>query len=158
MRGLIYLKEGHVSTDGELVVLPAVDQAGQAQWMESLRPRTTTVELLFHDGDTDHPLTHELAWLSPLRQVGVGARPGYPRPQPTAVLHRYPYDRAILRALNDLGGLFEYVSAPTGDTVSFTRLGNVDVTFLDHANTVLGSTVTHEGFILSPVEAPTAAP
>ena len=155
MRGSVYWEEGHVSTNAEFLIIPAVDQAGQATWMESLRPRTTTIELLFHDGDTDHPLTHGLAWLSPIRQVGVGARPGYPGPQPNAVLHRYPYDRAILHALNGLGGLFEYVSAPTGDTVNFTRLGNVDVTFLDHSDTVLGSTVTHEGLILSPVEAST---
>ena len=46
------------------------------------------------------------------------------------------------------------MSAPTGDSVNFTRLGNVDVTFLDHSETVLGSTVTHEGLMLSPVEAP----
>lgn len=87
---------------------------------------------------------------------GVGARPGYPRPHPRAVLHRYRYDRAILRALIDLGGLFEYVSDPLGDTVRFTRLGNVDVTFLDQTDAVLGSTVTHEGLILTPVEVPTA--
>lgn len=121
--------------------------------MQSLRSKASTIELVFHDGDVDHPLTTQLAWLSPTRQEGVGARPGYPRPQPTAVLHRYPCDRDILRALNEVGGLFDYVSARTGDTVRFTQLGNVDVTFLDHRDTVLGSTVTHEGLILSPVEA-----
>lgn len=142
-----------MSTKAEFVVIPALDEAAQAKWMESLRPKTATIELLFHDGDTDHRLTHELEWLSPIRQEGVDARPGYLRPQPTAVLLRYPYDRAIFRALNELGGLFEYVSAATGDSVNFTRLGNVDVTFLDQSDTVLGSTVTHEGLILSPVEA-----
>ena len=75
--------------------------------------RQTPVDLCFrygglrvaHGDNPASPLTHELAWLSPIRQVGVGARPGYPRPQPTAVLHRYPYDRGILRALNDLSAV-----------------------------------------------------
>ena len=126
------------------------DRDAQQQWIQSLRPLTASIELVFHDGDTDHPLTDALAWLAPLRQVGVGDRPGYPRPQPTAVLHRYPYDRTILQALDGLGGLFEYVPTPSGDRVQFTALGNVDVSFLDHNGTIIGSTVTHEGLILMP--------
>lgn len=145
-----------MSTSADFLAIPGLDRAAQVAWMQSLRPRATTIELLFHDSDVSHPLTLELAWLVPARQEGVGARPGYPRPHPRAVLHRYRYDRAILRALIDLGGLFEYVSDPLGDTVRFTRLGNVDVTFLDQTDAVLGSTVTHEGLILTPVEVPTA--
>lgn len=49
-----------MSTKAEFAVIPALDKATQAKWMESLRPRTATIQLLFHDGDTDHPLTHEL--------------------------------------------------------------------------------------------------
>lgn len=45
---------------------------------------------------------------------------------------------------------FEYVAAPTGDVVKFTRLGNVDATFLDRYDTVIGSTVTHEGLVPKP--------
>jgi hypothetical protein len=123
------------------------DRTAQREWMRSLRSRTAHIELVFHDGDTDHPLSRTLAWLEPSRWVGVGVRPGYHRPQPTAVLHRYSYDRAILHALDDLGGIFEYVSTPTGDLARFTRLGNVDVTFLDRHGSVLGSTVTHEGLV-----------
>ncbi|MBB5750333.1 hypothetical protein GGQ69_002672 [Micrococcus sp. TA1] len=124
------------------------DGAAQRKWMRSLRSATAYIELVFHDGDNEHPLSRTLAWLDPIRQIGVGARPGYQRPQPSAVLHRYSYDRAILHALEELGGIFEYVSTPTGDRVRFTRLGNVDVTFLDRHGSVLGSTVTHEGLIL----------
>lgn len=131
-------------------LIPGLDLAEQVQWKRSLRPRTASIELVFHDGDANHLLATALAWLAPLRHVGVGARPGYQRPQPSAVLHRYRYDRSILQAVADLGGLFEYVSAPTGDSVTFTRVGNVDVTFLDHSDTVIGSTVTHEGLILTP--------
>ena len=126
------------------------DRDAQRQWMQSLRPRTASIELVFHDSDTDHPLTEALAWLAPVRQVGVGERPGYSRPQPAAVLHRYPYDRTILQALDGLGGLFEHVPTPSGDRVQFTALGNVDVSFLDRSGAIIGSTVTHEGLILMP--------
>jgi hypothetical protein len=136
--------------------IAGLDRAAQLQWMRSLRSRAAHIELLFHDGDTDHPLPSTLAWLNPSRRVGVGERPGYRRPQPSAVLNRYPYDRTILHALEDLGGLFEYASTPTGDLVRFTRLGNVDVTFLDRRGSVLGSTVTHEGLVLVPMPDPQA--
>lgn len=145
-----------MSTNADYEAIPGMDLAGQRAWMQSLRPRTAAVELVFHIDDATHPLTQELAWLAPVHQHGVGTRPGYPRPQPRAVLHRYPYDRAVVRALDGLGGLFEWVSAPRGDTVRLTRLGDVDVTFLDSSDTVLGSTVTHEGLILSPVGPPAA--
>ena len=133
-----------------------LDRAAQHQWMQSLRSQAAHIELLFHDGDADHPMIRTLAWLNPRRQVGVGVRPGYHRPQPSAVLHRYPYDRAILQALEELGGIFDYVSTPNGDVVQFTGLGNVDVTFLDRSGTVLGSTVTHEGLVLLPMGHPRA--
>lgn len=131
-------------------VTPGLDRAEQLEWLRSLRPLTRSIELVFRDGDAGHPLVRSLAWLAPIRRVGVGARPGYPRAQPSAVLHRYRYHRSIFQALADLGGFFHYVSAPTGDRVAFTRLGNVDVTFLNHSDRVLGSTVTHEGLILTP--------
>lgn len=127
-----------------------LDRAAQLKWMQSLRPRTAYIELVFHDSDTGHPLTTTLAWLSPSRQVGVGVRPGYQRPQPSAVLHRYPYDRAVIRALDELGGIFQIISTPTGELTRFTGLGNVDVSFLDRHDIVIGSTVTHEGLILMP--------
>jgi hypothetical protein len=130
--------------------IAGLDRAAQRQWRQSLRSQAAHIELPFHDGDTGHPLSGPLAWLKPSRPVGVGARPGYSRAQPSAGLHRYPYDRAILQALEDLGGIFEYVSNPTGDLVRFTPLGNVDVTFLDRNGLVIGSTVTHEGFVLLP--------
>ena len=125
-------------------------RAAQTDWLRQLRSRTTHVELLFHDGDGGHPLTDALAWLNPSRSVDVGLRPGYSRRQDSAVLHRYPYDRAIFKALEDLGGLFLYSSAPAGDHVEFTGLGNIDVTLLDERDEVLVSTVTHEGVILTP--------
>jgi len=130
--------------------IAGLNRAAQLEWMQSLRSRTAHIELLFHDGDTHHPLTSTLAWLDPSRRVGVGSRPGYSRPQPSALLHCYPYDRSILQAVDDLGGIFEYVSASSGDVVRFTGLGNVDVTFCDRLGSVLGSTVTHEGLILMP--------
>jgi hypothetical protein len=139
-----------MSQQAPLEPVAGFDRAAQREWMHSLRSKTAHIELLFHDGDTDHPLARTLAWLDPSRRIGVGARPGYQRPQPSAILHRYSYDRAILQALEDLGGIFEYVSAPTGDLVRFTGLGNVDVTLLDRHGSVLGSTVTHEGLILLP--------
>jgi hypothetical protein len=130
--------------------IAGLDRAAQLEWIQSLRSRTAHIELLFHDGDADHLLTSTLAWLDSSRCVRVGARPGYGRPQPSAVLHRYPYDRSILQALDDSGGIFEYVSASSGDVVRFTGLGNVDVTFCDRLGSVLGSTVTREGLILMP--------
>lgn len=140
--------------DSDLEAVAGLDLSAQREWMRSLRSRCATIELLFHDGDVDHPLTQRLAWLAPTRTVGVGQRPGYQKAHPSAVLHRYAYDRAILHALDELGGLFEYTQAPRGDRVRFTRLGNVDVTLLDRFDTVLGSTVTHEGLILRPSTAP----
>lgn len=91
--------------------IPGLDRAGQVQWMRSLRPRTASIEFVFPDDDADHPLAQALAWLAPIRRVGVGARPGYQRPQPSAVLHRYRYDRAIL-AVDDLGGIFRVRRGP----------------------------------------------
>jgi hypothetical protein len=126
------------------------DREAQRQWMQSLRPRTASIERVFLDGDTDHPLADALAWLEPIRQVGVGERPGYLRSQPAAVLHRYPYDRTILQALDRLGGLFEHAPTQSGDRVLFTALGDVDVSFLDRNGAIIGSTVTQEGLILIP--------
>ncbi|MEV7649157.1 hypothetical protein [Arthrobacter sp. NPDC089319] len=137
-----------MSQHEEFDVLAGFDRDAQRQWMQSLRPRTASIELVFLDGDTNHPLTGALAWLTPIRQVGVGERPGYQRPQSAAVLHRYPYDRTILQALDGLGGLFEHIPSPSGDRVQFTTLGNVDVSFLDRSGAIIGSTVTHEGLIL----------
>jgi hypothetical protein len=103
-----------MNQDVPLEPIAGLDQAAQRQWMRSLRSRTAHIELLFHDGDSAHPLTGMLAGLNPSRRVGVGVRPGYQRPQPSAVLHRYPNDRAVNRALERLGGIFEYVPDPCG--------------------------------------------
>ncbi len=118
--------------------------------MKSLRAQTTTVELVFHDGDADNPLAEKLKRLMPVREIGVGKRPGYQKPAPHAVLHRYAYDREVLRAIEELGGLFTYASTATGETVNFSHLGNVDVAFIARDGAVLGATVTHEGLILRP--------
>lgn len=134
----------------EFEVVWGPDRASQLEWMRSLRSQTAQIEMVFHNGDDQHPFVEELAWLNPHRQVGVDVRPGYERPQPKAVLHRYPYDRAIIRALVDLGGFFVPISSPHGDRVEYTGLGNVDITFLDQRGVVLGATVTHEGLILMP--------
>lgn len=138
----------------EFAVLAGLDPAAQLEWLRALRPRTAHIELLFHDNDVSHPLTPVLAWLGPTRTVGVGARPGYSRPQPSAVLHRYSYDRTIVQEIERLGGFFECIPDPRGDRVRYTGLGNVDVTLRDRHDAVLGSTVTHEGLLLIPAEPP----
>ena len=121
--------------------------AQQLALLQSLRPRMAVVEMVFHDGDDGHPLAGRLRHLMPERRSGVGVRPGYPRPEPGAVLHRYAYDRAIITALADLGGLFVLHQSPRGDRVRFTDLGNVDLAFLDAAGRLLCYTVTHEGLV-----------
>lgn len=129
-----------------------LNTAAQLEWMQSLRARTATIELVFHDGDADSKLAEKLKHLNPTREIGVGKLPGYEKPAPHAVLHRYAYDRGILEAIEELGGLFENTSTKQGDNTEFTQLGNVDVTFRDEHGNVLGATVTHEGLILRPRE------
>ena len=65
-----------MSTNADFLAIPGLDRAGQVAWMQSLRPRATTIELLFHDSDVSHPLTLELAWLVPARQEGSVRVPG----------------------------------------------------------------------------------
>lgn len=133
---------------GEFRAIPSLDRVAQRDWMRALRSRIAAIELVFHQGDDDHPLTARLAALGADRQVGVGPRPGYTRPEPAAVLHRYRYDREILTAIDELGGLFEPVTTRFGESARFTALGDVDVVFLDSSGRVIGATVTHEGLIL----------
>lgn len=105
------------------------------------------VELVFHDGDAGHPLVEPLQYSTPERSEGVGARPGYARADPRAVLHRYHYDRAIISALAGLGGLFVLHRDPRGDRVDFPDVGNVDLSFYDVAGNLFCYTVTHEGLV-----------
>lgn len=113
--------------------------------LHQLRPRMSRLEFVFHDGDAGHPLADELGGLSPERTEGVGPRPGYHRAEPRAVLHRYAYDRSIIAALRDLGGLFTLVTGPRGDRVELTDLGNVDLAVYDSSGRLLCYTITHEG-------------
>lgn len=119
----------------------------QLALLQELRPRMSTVEFVFHDGDAGHPLVERLGGLAPERSVGVGARPGYQRSEPRAVLHRYAYDRSIIAALRDLGGLFIWVIHPRGDRVELTGLGTVDLSIYDTRGRLILYTVTHEGLI-----------
>ncbi|MBO1031251.1 hypothetical protein IPV09_07860 [Tessaracoccus sp. SD287] len=118
----------------------------QLALLHSLRLRMAVVEMVFHD-DAGHPLTERLQYLAPDRFEGVSARPGYDRAEPRAVLHRYGYDRAIISALADLGGLFVLHRDPRGDRVDFTDLGNVDLSFYDATGNLFCYTVTHEGLV-----------
>ncbi|MGD7732779.1 hypothetical protein ACQCX5_07430 [Propionibacteriaceae bacterium G57] len=120
----------------------------QLAWLQSLRPRTAHIEFVFNDGDEGHPLLDHLGTDSS-RTVGVGAGNGYARPRPNAVKRRFAYDRAITRAIEDLGGFFP--EDPNPDPLHrWTGLGDVDVIFRDEHDHVLGATVTHEGLIITP--------
>lgn len=107
----------------------------------------SSLEFVFHAGDAGHPLADALRGLRPERTEGVGVRPGYHRAEPGAVLHRYDYDRTIIRALDDLGGLFTVVTGPRGDHVEWTALGDVDLSVSDARGALLLYTVTHEGLL-----------
>lgn len=139
-----------MSTEAEFESTWGLTPSDQSELWRQLRPRTAVVELVFHAGDSGHPLAESLAWLHPSRTVGAGMRVGYSRPQHAAVLHRYAYDRAIFTALDDLGGLFTCSASPAGDRVDFTHIGDVDLTLLDGRGQVLAATVTHEGLIFTP--------
>lgn len=119
----------------------------QLALLQELRPRMSTLEFVFHDGDAGHALVERLRGLAPERIQGVGARPGYQRAEPRAVLHRYAYDRSIIAALRDLGGLFIWVLDPRGDRVDLTSLGTVDLAIYDARGRLFFYTVTHEGLI-----------
>lgn len=119
----------------------------QLALLQRLRPRMSTLEFVFHDGDAGHPLVEQLSGLATERVQGVGARPGYQRAEPRAVLHRYAYDRSIIAALRDLGGLFSWVSHPRGDRVEPTGLDTVDLAIYDVRGRLFFYTVTHEGLI-----------
>ncbi|MGA4508137.1 hypothetical protein ACQB6R_03790 [Propionibacteriaceae bacterium G1746] len=120
----------------------------QLAWLQSLRARTAHIEFVFNDGDEGHPLLDHLGHLNSTRTVGVGAGNGYARPRPNAVKHRFAYDRAIIRAIDDLGGFFPDDPFPN-PSPRWTGLGDVDVVFLDEHDRVLGATVTHEGLIIT---------
>lgn len=124
----------------------SISRDAQLAWMQSLRPNTAHIELVFNDGDDAHPLIAQLAHLESTRTVGVGPGNGYSRPRLTAVKRRFAYSRDIIRALDDLGGFFP----DTASTELWTELGDVDVVFLDKQGKLLGATVTHEGMILTP--------
>lgn len=121
--------------------------AEQLALLHELRPRMSTLEFVFHNGDAGHPLVERLGGLAPERRLGVGARPGYQRAEPKAVIHRYAYDRSIIAALRDLGGLFSWVIHPRGDSVDWTALGDVDLAAYDSRGRLFLYTVTHEGLI-----------
>ena len=59
---------------------------------------------------------------------------GYSRPRPNSSLHRYAYDREIIRAIDELGGLF----AADPALEPFSGLGDVDVVFVDSRGVALG--------------------
>lgn len=124
-----------------------VSRAAQSEWMHSLRPNIAYVDFVFNDGDDGHQLLEQLAHLQSTRTVGVEAGNGYDlRPRPTAITRRYDYDRAIIRAIDDLGCFWPDSDSPE----RWTGLGDVDVVFLDRQREVLGATVTHEGMIVMP--------
>ncbi|USQ75570.1 hypothetical protein [Ornithinimicrobium cryptoxanthini] len=128
-----------------MVAAPSPDD--QLAVLHDLRPRMSVLEFVFHHGDTGHSLAAALSGLGPERTVGVGPRPGYQRADPKAVLHRYAYDRSIIAALRDIGGLFTLVTSPRGDRVEWTELGDVDLAIYDRSGRLFLYTVTHEGLI-----------
>lgn len=119
----------------------------QIALLQELRPRMATLEFVFHYGAAGHPLVDALDELGPERIEGVGPRPGYQRADPKAVLHRYAYDRSIIIALRDLGGLFTWLTHPHGAHVEQTALGDVDLAIYDTRGRLFCYTVTHEGLI-----------
>ena len=115
--------------------------------MHSLRPQTARIEVIFEDGDTNHPLTTLLAHLDSTRTVGVdGYLYGHPRPK--AVKRSYAHDRDIIRAIESLGCFWPDAHSPAHSPAQWTELGNVDVVFLDAKGQVLGATITHERMIV----------
>lgn len=122
------------------MTIPSFEE--QSAWMRALRAHTATIEFVFNEGDAGHPLVDRLAHLVSTRTEGVSAGTGYARPRPRAVRRRFPYDRDIVHAIEEFGGLFT--------ARGFSDLGDVDVVFRDEHDLVLGATVAHEGMLLPP--------
>lgn len=116
----------------------------QRAWLAALRSRIAHIEFVVNDESSADPLLARLAHLPSTRTVGVGPGNGYSRARPASVVHRFAYDREILRALEELGGLF----AEEGSAAPWTQLGDVDVVLRDAANRAIGATVTHERVLL----------
>lgn len=124
----------------------ACSREAQSAWMHSLRPKTAYVEFVFNQGDKKHPLFDLLAHLESTRTVGVKPGNGYGNTRDKAVKHRFAYDRDIIDAINELGAFFPDVKSK----IQWTRLGDVDVVFLDKRGNTLGATVTHERMLVVP--------
>ena len=124
---------------------PAVPtRDAQRAWLAALRPRTAQLEFVANNESAADPLLARLAHLPSILTVGVGPGNGYSRLRPTAVVHRFAYDREILRALEELGGLF----AEEGSAAPWTELGDVDLVLRDAQGRAIGATVTHERMLI----------
>ena len=126
------------------LVLPTLDE--QRALLTSLRPRTAGLEWVVRRGVSPEPLTALLDGFDPARTVGVGPRPGYPKPEADATVLACRAHRDLFARLAETG-LFRAVRDPHGDRVAPTNLGFVDVGFLDDRQRLICSTVTHAGII-----------
>lgn len=130
----------------DIVKGEAYSREAQSAWMHSLRPKTAYIDFVFNQGDKKHPLFDLLAHLESTRTVGVKPGNGYDNTRHKAVKHRFAYDRDIIDALDDLGAFFPEKRSKN----PWTRLGDVDVVFLDSRGKTLGATVTHERMLVVP--------
>ena len=130
----------------DLVKGETYSREAQTAWMHSLSPKTAYIEFVFNQGDKKHPLFALLTHLESVRTVGIEPGNGYGNMRHKAVKHRFAYDHDIIRAIDDLGAFFP--DTPTKD--QWTKLGDVDVVFLDIRGKTLGATVTHERMLVVP--------
>lgn len=137
------------SSAAEFVSVRVVSPVEQLRLLDPLRPQLETIEFVFEDGETDgHPLVAALAGLRFETGSQRGPRHGYDRWRPGSISLRYVYHRSILRAVADLGGLFQIESdRRNGDRVLLSGLGNVDLVLYGAGAALLLYTVTHEGLV-----------
>ncbi|MFT3834965.1 MAG: hypothetical protein QM711_16885 [Micropruina sp.] len=126
------------------LVLPSLEE--QRALLTSLRPRTATLEWVVRRGVSPEPLDALLDGFDTERTVGIGPRPGYPKPDRDAAVLVSRAHRDLFARLAE-NGLFTVEHDSRGDRVSPTGLGFIDVGFLDDRKRLICSTVTHAGII-----------
>ncbi|MFT3876205.1 MAG: hypothetical protein QM708_07280 [Propioniciclava sp.] len=121
----------------------------QRALLSRLRPRTASVEFVVRPRTgAPEPLADLLAPFAPASTIGVGRRPGYPRPEPEAVVLVCRTQRSLFALLADIG-LFTVEPSPHGDHITPTALGTADLGFFDADGRLLCAVVTHEGLVFA---------
>lgn len=117
--------------------------ARQLEWIDSIRTATATIEFLTWQSPDE--LDDNCPWRGMPFEVthGTGPRPGYLNRQPNVWVYRVPYDRSLIFAMQDAGGLFG-----TAQDGGLDQWNDVDVYFLDARGLVIGAVVSHEGIVL----------